>query len=266
MTRSSEGPMDIQFVFARAFAPVLAQKRPSLWACRRRSPDAEPGSSDAPHRTFARFDDGSPRLRASRIVPIRAKTALAVSRTKSVNVPAVILAFAIAATASSINIAATTTAEAQTTGAIQRGSSGLPLPRFVSLKSSRVNMRIGPGRDYSVDWLYLKSGLPLEIIQEYDNWRRVRDSEGTEGWIYQSLLSGRRTGMAAPWHKGKKAAVSLRIEPDGSAQEVAMIEPGTIGRIHLCNGDWCEMTFKGHKGWIKQASVWGAYPGETYQD
>ncbi len=188
------------------------------------------------------------------------------SRTISVNFPATILAFAVAISASSLNIAVPSTALAQTTGSIQRGQSGLPLPRFVSLKSSRVNMRIGPGRDYSVEWLYLKSGLPLEIIQEYDNWRRVRDSEGTEGWIYQSLLSGRRTGMAAPWHKGKKATVALLSEPEESAKAVAMVEPGTIGRIHLCNGDWCEITFKGHKGWMKQASVWGAYPGETYQD
>ncbi|MEZ5810475.1 MAG: SH3 domain-containing protein [Rhizobiaceae bacterium] len=157
-------------------------------------------------------------------------------------------------------------AMAQTTGAIQHGQSGLPLPRFVSLKSGRVNLRIGPGRDYAVDWLYLKPGLPLEIIQEYDNWRRVRDSEGTEGWIYQSLLSGRRTGMAAPWNKGKDANIPLQTEPEKDARVVAVIEPGAIGRIHLCNGEWCEMTFAGHKGWIRQALVWGAYPGETYED
>ncbi len=157
-------------------------------------------------------------------------------------------------------------ANAQTTGSIQRGQSGLPLPRFVSLKSSRVNMRVGPGRDYSVDWLYLKSGLPLEVIQEYDNWRKVRDSEGTEGWIYQSLLSGRRMGMAAPWHRGKKASVDLQRDPEDESKTLALVEPGAIGRVHVCNGDWCEMTFEGHKGWIKQALIWGVYPGETYDD
>src|SRR5690606_37820396 len=77
------------------------------------------------------------------------------------------------------------------------GPSGLPLPRFASLKSGRVNLRIGPGLKYPVEWLYLKSGVPMEIIQEYDNWRRVRDSEGAEGWVNQSLLSGRRTAIAA---------------------------------------------------------------------
>jgi SH3-like domain-containing protein len=84
-----------------------------------------------------------------------------------------------------------------------RGKSGLPLPRFVSLKSGRVNSRIGPGVTYAVDWMYLKAGLPMEIIQEYDNWRRVRDSDGAEGWINQSLLSGKRTAIAAPWQRGK---------------------------------------------------------------
>ena len=79
-------------------------------------------------------------------------------------------------------------AQAQTAPAAPnatRGGSGLPLPRFVSLKSGRVNSRIGPGLAYAVDWMYMKPGLPMEIIQEYDNWRRVRDSDGAEGWINQ---------------------------------------------------------------------------------
>src|SRR4051812_4663541 len=70
------------------------------------------------------------------------------------------------------------------------GPSGLPLPRFVSLKSGRVNSRVGPGSNYSVDWMYMKAGLPMEVIQEFDTWRRVRDADGSEGWINQSLLSG----------------------------------------------------------------------------
>jgi SH3-like domain-containing protein len=147
-----------------------------------------------------------------------------------------------------------------------RGPSGLPLPRFVSLKSGRVNSRIGPGVNYSVDWLYLKPGLPMEIIQEYDNWRRVRDADGSEGWINQSLLSGRRTAIAAPWQKGKAARINLLAEPDTAARTLAIIEPGVIGTIRNCTGDWCEMTFDGHTGWISQSLVWGAYPGELVKD
>ncbi|MBX3569292.1 MAG: hypothetical protein KF914_14630 [Rhizobiaceae bacterium] len=157
---------------------------------------------------------------------------------------------------------------AQSAGAqpAARSGSGLPLPRFVSLKSGRVNSRIGPGPDYPVDWLYLKAGLPMEIIQEYDNWRRVRDADGAEGWINQSLLSGRRTAIVAPWQRGKPATIELLSEPYAEARKVALLEPGAIGMIKTCNGDWCEMSFSGHAGWLSQALVWGAYPGEAIKD
>jgi SH3-like domain-containing protein len=146
------------------------------------------------------------------------------------------------------------------------GPSGLPLPRFVSLKSGRVNSRIGPGVNYPVDWMYLKPGLPMEILQEFDNWRKVRDPDGAEGWINQSLLSGKRTGIAAPWQKGKDAQIKLLDEPEADADAVALLEPGVIGKIKQCNGEWCQMIFDGHTGWIRQAQVWGAYPGEMIKD
>ena len=95
-------------------------------------------------------------------------------------------------------------ASAQQTGSVTQanvGPSGLPLPRFVSIKAKRVNMRVGPGQEYAVDWMYLTPGLPVEIVQEFENWRRVRDSDGAEGWIYQSLLTGKRTAIAAPWNR-----------------------------------------------------------------
>ena len=110
--------------------------------------------------------------------------------------------------------AAVTPAKATAAQDVAVGPSGLPLPRFVSLKSGRVNSRIGPGVNYPVDWLYLKSGLPMEITQEFDTWRRVRDSDGSEGWINQSLLSGKRTGIAAPWQRGKEAQIRLLDGPD----------------------------------------------------
>jgi len=145
-------------------------------------------------------------------------------------------------------------------------NSGLPLPRFVSLKAAKVNSRIGPGSSYPVDWLYLKAGLPMEIIQEFDNWRRVRDADGAEGWVNQSLLSGKRTAIVAPWQRGKDAAVDLLAEPSREARKVALVQPGAIGSIRMCNGEWCQMTFSGHTGWISQNLIWGAYPGETIKD
>jgi len=166
----------------------------------------------------------------------------------------------------SFSTGAVPAAEAAPAQDASRGASGLPLPRFVSLKSGRVNSRIGPGINYAVDWMYLKPGLPMEIIQEYDNWRRVRDADGAEGWINQSLLSGRRTGIAAPWQRGKDAQIPLLAQPEQGAGTVAVLEPGVIGTIRACNGEWCEMSFDGHTGWLSQSLVWGAYPGETIKD
>jgi len=157
--------------------------------------------------------------------------------------------------------------QAQVGAALKRGPSGLPLPRFVSLKSGRVNMRVGPGTQYAVTWLYLKPGLPVEIIQEYDNWRRVRDADGTEGWINQALLSGQRTAVVAPWFKGKEnAAVPLVAKPEEGAREVAKVEPGLVGEVAMCNGSWCRINFAGHEGWMDQGAIWGVYPGEAIKE
>lgn len=150
--------------------------------------------------------------------------------------------------------------------AVQTGPSGLPLPRFVSLRSSRANLRVGPGTNYAVQWQYVRAGIPLEIIQEYDNWRRVRDVDGTVGWLNQSLLSGNRTAIVAPWERGRTDELQLHAQANESSRVVARLEPGLIGDIRSCNGDWCEMNFSGVRGWIRQSRIWGAYPGETYRD
>jgi SH3-like domain-containing protein len=151
--------------------------------------------------------------------------------------------------------------------AAQVGPSGLPLPRFVSLKPGRVNLRVGPGRDYAVTWLFLKSGLPVEIVQEYDNWRRIRDSEGTEGWVYQSLLSGKRTAMTAPWQRDKDGAMlNVYRSPDDTASVVAKVQPGVLGSLKTCNGSYCRVVFSGASGWIRQSDIWGAYPDEKFDN
>jgi SH3-like domain-containing protein len=160
-------------------------------------------------------------------------------------------------------------AAAQTTGSINKGPSGLPLPRFVSLKATKVNMRIGPGEDYSVAYRYVKSGLPLEVIQEYDNWRRVRDADGTTGWIHGSLLSGNRTAIASPWRQAvdSKDTVILYNTPAAQAGVVAYLEPGVVGEIDSCDGAWCEFEVKYDertlRGYVNQAELWGAYPDEV---
>lgn len=148
-----------------------------------------------------------------------------------------------------------------------KGATGLPLPRFVSLKSKRVNLRVGPGKDYAVSWLYLKAGLPVEIIQEYDNWRRIRDADGTEGWVNHSLLSGERAALTAPWMRGKGEDIFVEMRHDASANAglVAKVQPGVVMKIEECNGDWCRVVADGTEGWVNQTQIWGAYPGEAFK-
>ena len=167
--------------------------------------------------------------------------------------------------AASVCLPVSGSALAQSAG---KGASGLPLPRFVSIKAERVNLRVGPGRDYAVTCMYTRSGVPMEIIQEYDNWRRVRDADGTEGWIYQSLLSGRRTGIAAPWKRASESQnfIKMHSEARSSSNVVAELEPGVIVTMLECNGDWCEAEAGGVTGWVPQTEIWGAYPGEAFKN
>lgn len=143
--------------------------------------------------------------------------------------------------------------------------SGLPLPRYVSLKSEKVYMRVGPGREYKIEWMYLKRGLPMEVIQEYDTWRKVRDSEGNEGWILHSLLSGNRTAIVAPWEKGGDY-VALRKAPSGTGDLVAKVEPGVVASVSACRNGWCELRAQGAKGYVEQNRIWGVYPDESFED
>nr|WP_246588243.1 SH3 domain-containing protein [Bartonella raoultii] len=143
------------------------------------------------------------------------------------------------------------------------GPSGLPLPRFASIKPTRVNVRVGPGSNYSIIFTYRKKGLPIEIIQEYDQWRKIRDAEGDEGWVYQSLLSGKRTAITVPWQKDKTKRLMLRKSPTDNAELVAEVEPNVIGYIRQCDGGhWCEININNTRGWLHQPQLWGIYPDE----
>jgi SH3-like domain-containing protein len=140
------------------------------------------------------------------------------------------------------------------------GPSGLPLPRFVSLKAERVNVRRGPSSDHDVAWVFQRKGLPVEIIAEFENWRRIRDSDGEEGWVYQSMLSGRRTAVVAPWRKDD--ALPLRADPESAGGLIAKLKPGVVTTVEKCTGEWCDITAGGYEGWIEQPMLWGVYPGE----
>ncbi|MDQ2082129.1 SH3 domain-containing protein [Xanthobacteraceae bacterium Astr-EGSB] len=141
--------------------------------------------------------------------------------------------------------------------------SGLPIPRFVSLKSDRVNVRGGPTKDHEVAWVFTRSGLPVEITAEYDNWRRIRDWEGSEGWVYHSLLSGRRTALIAG-PKGSGDPVPVYESADSHSQVTARLEAGVLGSVKRCNGLWCRIVGDGFDGWIEQERLWGVYPNEKF--
>ena len=139
-------------------------------------------------------------------------------------------------------------------------TSGLPIPRYVSLKSDHVNVRAGPTKDNDVAWVYTRSGLPVEITAEFENWRRVRDSEGAEGWVYHSLLSGRRTAVVTMKHKDDLASIYDR--PDATSAVAARLQAGVIAQVKKCTTGWCRVIGNGFDGWIEQPRLWGVYADE----
>ena len=158
---------------------------------------------------------------------------------------------------------------AESAAALQKGASGLPIPRFVSLKSDRVNLRQGPSKDHGIVWIYRQAGLPVEIIGEFERWRRVRDAEGNDGWIYFSLLSGRRTVLIVPWSEQNLSAsaeienvTTLHASNTKSAKIIATLEAGVLANINECDGDWCSVSVDRFSGWIEQEKLWGVYRGE----
>jgi SH3-like domain-containing protein len=141
--------------------------------------------------------------------------------------------------------------------------SGLPVPRFVSLKPDRVNVRGGPTRDHEVTFVYTRAGLPVEITAESDNWRRIRDWEGSEGWVYHSLLSGRRTAVVTPKDKDQLVPLYDRDESNGTV--IAQLQAGVLASVKRCTGTWCHIAGSGFDGWAVQEQLWGVYPNEKVE-
>ncbi len=139
-------------------------------------------------------------------------------------------------------------------------SSGLPIPRFVSLRSDKVFMRVGPGKQYPIKWVYERKWLPVEVILEFDTWRKIRDQAGEEGWVHQSMLSGRRTALVI-------AGEPLNVFSNTSekSRKRAVFEPGVVGFLETCKEDWCWLQSGGYSGWAKRNLLWGIYESENLQ-
>ena len=142
-------------------------------------------------------------------------------------------------------------------------ASGLPVPRYVSLKSDHVNVRAGPTKDNDVAWVYTRAGLPVEITAEFENWRRVRDSEGAEGWVYHSMLSGRRTAVVTMKSKDQLAPIHDRADPESAI--AARLQVGVVAQVKKCVSGWCRVTGNGFDGWIEQQRLWGVYADEKVE-
>lgn len=136
-------------------------------------------------------------------------------------------------------------------------NSGLPIPRFVSLRRDKVFVRTGPAQRYPIKWVYKRENMPVEIIQEFDTWRKIRDRDGEEGWIHQSLLSGKRYAII---HSDMEAYMFKK--PVLSARKVAQIENGGLVAVEKCQSAWCFVEVDGFSGWIQRKSLWGVYATE----
>jgi SH3-like domain-containing protein len=149
--------------------------------------------------------------------------------------------------------------------------SGLPLPRFATTRSEPINVRVGPGQKYDIAWTYLKSGIPVEIVQEFDTWRKIRDVDGTEGWIHQNLLAGTRAGYVTPLVANGE--IALRASQSDEAGIRARLGPGLKVTITECDGTWCQVSATGqdpaqrgstYAGYLHQEELWGVYPDEVF--
>lgn len=148
-------------------------------------------------------------------------------------------------------------AGAQDQDAARRGT-GLPLPRFASLNVTEANLRTGPGTRYPIDWVFKHQGMPVEILAEYDIWRRVRDVDGAEGWVHKMALTGKRAAIVIGTPQ------DLHRRDTAESATLAHLEVGAIGQITSCGKEWCRLKFDGIKGYLPKTAFWGVYPHEVF--
>ena len=139
-----------------------------------------------------------------------------------------------------------------------RGSN-LKIPRFVTLKSNRVNMRAGPGEEYPIQWEYQRRGLPLKVIGEFDVWRKVTDHEGIVGWMHVRTLSVKRMVLI------NNRTVKVHRRDKDESPVIAIAEQGVIAELETCRGTWCKIKIEAVSGWLNRRSLWGLLEGESFE-
>jgi SH3-like domain-containing protein len=147
-------------------------------------------------------------------------------------------------------------AQAQEVKLTVRGS-GLPVPRYVTLKFDEANLRAGPGREYPVLWQYRQAGLPLRVDAEFGIWRKVIDHDGTAGWMHGSVLSLRRMALV------QKSMAKIHANPDEKSNVIALAERLALMELQSCPKTWCHVANNDVRGWIKRQAVWGLLETES---
>lgn len=168
------------------------------------------------------------------------------------------LCLCVAVVLASLTLGSASNARAQ---GLMGQETGLPLPRYVSLKSGKVNVRVGPSRNHAVVWIYQRSGLPVEIIAEFEHWRRIRDADGEAGWVYHSLLDGDRTAILRP--DGDEETVSI-YQTIAMGEAVAAAQNGVIGDVEECASHACRLKIGDFEGWVRKGNLWGVYGDEVF--
>ncbi len=145
------------------------------------------------------------------------------------------------------------------TASAQESLHNLPVPRWAALASPEANLRTGPGKRYPIDWVLRKKNLPVEIIQEFEHWRRVKEPDGADGWIHKSMLTGMRHAMV-------KKQATLFAQPGSDTRVVATMQKGVIASVAQCHKKWCQLSVENFDGWTEKKALWGVYPDETWAD
>jgi SH3-like domain-containing protein len=136
-----------------------------------------------------------------------------------------------------------------------------PVPQFASLASGKVYLREGPSYQHKVLWIYRRKGLPVQILHKYDIWYRVKDSDGTVGWISNVMISTRRRTVVVTSNR----AAPIRDGAGVNAHAIAYAQHGVVAKLEACKADACKVSVDGTEGWIKKQNIWGVGVGEVFE-
>lgn len=137
--------------------------------------------------------------------------------------------------------------------------SNLPIPRYVSLKYDEVNVRVGPGKRYPIRFVYHRAHLPVQVVEEFAHWRKIKDFEGATGWVHKGAIDGHRTIIIMD------KAQNLYAKPEVTSQPIMRAAATVIGNLKLCSPDWCKVTIQNRDAWIRKADIWGVSREEVFQ-